>query len=584
MKFSDYCIYLDKVEHLSSRNEITEVLAEMLGKLSAQEVAAALYLFQGKLVPRFESLEFNLSTKLGLRALDGLEVKILSESLTFSAEDTYKQLGDVGLVTEERLGQLGMVGKSLTILEVHAKLVTIAEIEGAGSQGQKIELLQSLLRAVSPVEGRFIGRIVVGKLRLGVSDKTMLDALSWYKVGDKSLRKFIEEGYGRRSDIGLIAEMVLTNEIDRVKEELHNLHIKPGIPVASKLVERVPEVSEVFDRMQSCIVQPKLDGLRTQIHISEEGIEIFSRNMERLTDMFPDLCEAAIMLNLKSAVIDSETIGIDPETGEYLEFQKTIQRKRKHGVKNKSQEIPITAQAFDILFLDGNDISREPLEERVSILREILNSSESNTISLLDTVTCSTLDELELYFEEQVNAGLEGVIVKRPGTFYEPGTRNYDWIKLKASMKHGMVDTVDAIVLGYYAGTGARSKFGIGALLVGLFDDDSGTYQSVAKVGTGISDNQFLQIKKDLDERSVDDKPNNYDIAKELEPTVYVKPEIIVVVEADEVTRSTMHTASKDEQGRGLSMRFPRLKVWNRKDKDVSTATTISELLTMSTK
>ncbi len=209
-------------------------------------------------------------------------------------------------------------------------------------------------------------------------------------------------------------------------------------------------------------------------------------------------------------------------------------------------------------------------------------------ITLLETVNVTTAKDLEDYFQEQIGKGLEGIIAKKLGTAYEPGTRNYDWIKLKANTQARMVDTVDAVVLGYYNGRGVRAKFGVGALLVGVYNQDDGKFYSIAKVGTGMTDAEWETIKRDLTPLELPGQPAESVVEKMLHPDVWVEPKIVMEIDADQITRSPSHTAAWDKpasfetdtKGKGLSLRFPRMKVWNR-DKDADQATSVQELLRM---
>ncbi|MBD3362351.1 ATP-dependent DNA ligase [Candidatus Dojkabacteria bacterium] len=599
MKFTQFVQYLERLEKITSRNEITEILAELFAKVEKEEIKEVVYLTLGRLVPKFVSLEFNVSSRLFIKGLSGLNNKVFENPAQSNrVQELYSQEGDVGAVASHMVRKMKQKGDDLEIKQVYEKLKIIAELEGEGSQGAKIEKIQNLLNKCSPNEAKFIGRIIIGKLRLGVSEKTVLDALSWFEVGDKSLRSEIERAYGVRSDIGYIADIVKGYSGEELINELSKLKIEPGIPVASKLVEREKSVEAVFERMEgSCLVQPKLDGLRAQIHYKKfnnkkgnakkSDVQIFSRNMENTTHMFPDLVrfvKSNLNNSINSFVLDSEVIAYDPESGHLLEFQKTIQRKRKHDVKEKSKEIPIKAMVFDLLYIDGKDISRNKLEKRIQKLDNLCQKFENppndteHLIEMLDSTKVDNEDSLNVYFEDRVGEGLEGVIVKKFKTPYEPGTRNFDWIKLKASIKDDMIDELDGVVLGYYHGKGIRSKFGIGAILVGIYNEKCNQFETVAKVGTGITDDEFVTIKKDLMRITIKNKPKNYEIGNNLKPDIYVEPEIVVVVEADEITRSKMHTACKDDQGRGLSMRFPRLKIWNRQDKDVEQTTSPKEL------
>ncbi|MBW7954031.1 ATP-dependent DNA ligase, partial [Candidatus Dojkabacteria bacterium] len=304
---------------------------------------------------------------------------------------------------------------------------------------------------------------------------------------------------------------------------------------------------------------------------------IFSRKLESLTDMFPDITAALNALNVESIIIDSEAIAYDPASGEMLPFQETMRRKRKHDVSKIASEIPVRAHCFDILMLNGESKLDTPLTERLSLLEKILQSSAQEVLVMAESNSVESANQAEEIYSKYVEQKLEGVICKNKDSLYDPGTRNFDWIKLKASASAGISDTIDTVVLGYYFGKGSRAKFGIGALLIGVYDPDSDKFVSVSKLGTGFTDTDFLAIKKRLDQIVVQTIPVNVAIDKNLMPDVLVSPEVITVVEADSVSKSKLHGG---ESG-GYSLRFPRLKVFDRKDKSSKEVTTTLELGTL---
>jgi DNA ligase-1 len=583
VKFIDYCNYLEKLENTASRNSKTEVLAQLFNELSAKEVREALYLLDGRICAKYESVEFNFSIKMLLNSIEKLLTDIKDPAAN-KVKDTYSQMGDIGdLAFEFRKNAKGLQPKENNILVIYKKLQEIAVASGKGSQADKVTLFSDLFSSLSPLEAKYLSRMIVGNLRLGLSEKTIIDGLSWYKVGDKSLKKEIERAMGTRSDIGLISEDVLANDVETLKSKFDSYTILPGVPVASKLVEREKGVEAVFERIPNGFVQPKLDGLRAQVHkwtdTDEVKVKVFSRNFEDITHMFPELVVAAGEIPVESFVIDSEVVGYNFEKDKMLPFQDTIQRKRKHGVDDFSKEIPVRSMVFDVLYYDGLDLTRLPIEERVTKLDQFDNITRN--FKKLETSTFDTEEQLLVFFENALSLGLEGVIVKKSNTPYEPGTRNFDWIKLKASSRSELVDTIDAVVMGYYFGTGSRSKFGLGAILIGVYNESEDKYETVAKVGTGITDEQFITIKADLLGITIKDNHLKYLINKLLIPDVFVEPKVVVEIEADELTLSKMHTACiNDLKDRGISMRFPRLKVWGR-DKNPEQATTTKELLRM---
>ena len=171
-------------------------------------------------------------------------------------------------------------------------------------------------------------------------------------------------------------------------------------------------------------------------------------------------------------------------------------------------------------------------------------------------------------------------MIKRESAIYQPGKRNFNWIKLKRAAQGSLLDTIDCVILGYYVGKGKRAKFGIGAFLVGVYDQKKEMFETVAKVGTGLSDEEWKDLKKKCEVAIIDQKPKNVTCAKELYPDVWVSPSIICTIKSDEITLSPMHTAGKQDDGPGYALRFPRFVTY-RFDKSAQDATTITELKTL---
>lgn len=592
MLFEKFVSYLKVLEETSSRNEKTEILSKLLLELKDGDIKEAVYMLSGRISPSFIPLEFNFSNKLVLKAL----AKLVGESES-SVNSSYKKVGDIGEFVEKILKD--RKSKNLTLIEVFDQLTNLALLSGKNSQSQKEAAYIQLIKNMSALEGRYCTRIIIGNLRLNLSTKTILDTLSFILKGDKSLREHMDEAYGVSCDIGLITEIVLTKGLEGLKE----VNITPGIPVASKLVERAKTPDELINRFDSYYLQPKYDGLRVQIHFNREGFKddfihkeildnlslfgdkkeecdqcrIFSRNLENLTHMFPEVCESIKNTGINSIILDGEATGFDMSSDIFLPFQETIKRKRKYDVNKMVDAVPLTVNIFDVLELNGVGLLNKPIEERLDKLNEFFKENENNKeFNKVFRKTESTLvkdsKSISVFFNKYIKRNLEGIIVKKYGSLYKPGTRNFDWIKLKASAKKDLVDSVDAVVLGYYIGEGTRSKLGIGAILVGVYDDDKDNFVSLTKVGTGFTEKDLKKMKKVLDEYIIEDMPENYIISKSLKPDVIVSPQIVTTIEADSISKSSMHGK--------YSLRFPRIKKFGR-DKNPNDATTVKELDSM---
>ena len=437
---------------------------------------------------------------------------------------------------------------------------------------------KKLLKSVDPISAKFIIRTILGKLRLGFSEMTLIDAFSWMCVGNKSLRKEIEHAYNVCVDIGLIVSSLKKDGIDGIE----HMKVEVGIPIRPAAAERLPSPKAIIEKLGTCIAQPKLDGFRLQVHVNttksgKKEVNFFSRNLKDMSEMFPDLKQAFEKLPVKSLICEGEAIVYDPSTGSFLPFQETVKRKRKHGIEEVMEQLPLQFFIFDLLYLNGKSVLSKTHEERRKLLDGIFKKVKSDVIQVIEEKKVKTAKELENYFTSNIAAGLEGLVVKRPDSIYTPGKRNFNWIKLKRHEEGELDDTLDCVILGYYDGSGRRAKFGIGAFLAGVLNKTQDAFETIAKVGTGLSDAEWADLKKRCDEIAIKNKPRNVECAKDLYPDVWVSPEIVCLIRADEITRSPSHMAGKTEKNNGYAIRFPRFMGY-RPDKSVDEATTVKEI------
>jgi len=559
MTFSELAEYLERLEKTPSRNTMTEILAGLFCHVRPREIGEICYLLQGRTVPLYEAVEFGIADKFMIRAI--------AQAYGVSEEDVHKQfkkLGDMGKAAEAMHKGKG----TLTVSDVFAKLDTLARVGGEGSQEKKIGLLADILCGVDARSARYLARIPLDKLRLGFSDMTILDGLSWMIAGDKSLRPRLEDVYNLRPDIGYLATTVKKDGI----AGLAHVHIKVGAPILASLCARLPNADDMIKKMGEVAVEPKYDGVRCQIHFTEGTVKTFSRNLENTTGMFPELAGIGKELAADEVILDSEAIGYDAKNGKLIPFQETVTRKRKHGISESAKSIPLKFFVFDILYKDGKELLSMPLSERRKVLEATMK--HSHHLMLSPQIVTRSAGGIRTYHDEQIKKGLEGAVVKKWNSVYEPGRKGFHWVKFKEEEgKIGkLTDTIDGVVMGYYRGEGKRTGFGIGAFLVGIARGDA--FVSVTKIGTGVSDELWKEIRTRLNDIKVSEQPKQYkDVAKMLIPDVWVAPKIVVELAGDDLTRSPNH-------GAGYAVRFPRL-VRIRDDKSPREATTVAELTRM---
>jgi len=603
MQFKVLAEFFEKIEKAAARLAMTDLLAELFRKARAEEIAKIVYLCQGQLAPQYKQVEIGLGEKFVLEAI--------AKAAGYSREDVlkvFKKEGDLGLAAEQLLSkkkQKSLFSAELTVEKVFSNLLKISASGGAGSQELKIKLLAELLNSASPLEARYLMRIPLGNLRLGIGDPTIMDAFAINLLPeakkDKKLvekaesalkekkpekrkeeferrlkmkvRELIEGKYNVHSDLGSLGEKLQKNGL----AGLSKIGIQPGVPIRPTLAERLPTAGEIIEKLGKCAVEAKYDGFRLAVHKDGNEITIFSRRQENVTKMFPEIVEAARkQVKAKQAIFEGEALAFNEQTGEYYPFQVTIQRKRKYDIPEMAKEFPLTLFAFDALFIDGKNLMGLPFKERREQLKKLVGPGK--TIALTDSIVTDSAKEMERFFNESVEKGLEGIIAKDLNARYIAGARKFAWIKLKRSYKGELSDTVDTVIIGYFKGRGQRTEFGLGALLAAVYDEKEDCFKSIAKIGTGMSEEMLSQLHKMLSKIKKAGKPAR--VVSELEPDAWVEPQYVIEVNADEITKSPIHTAGKKNGEPGFALRFPRL-VKIRQDKKPEEATTVKEIQAM---
>jgi DNA ligase-1 len=578
MLFSELAEYYDKLESVSSRLKMVDILSELFKKMKPDELEKSVYITQGILLPPFEGLE------LGVAEMIVEDSAALATGYQKAQVDKeYKKSGDMGLAVQTIKSSIRfkrMDSKKYTVLETYDKVRKIAETGGEGSKEKKINMLADMIGSATPVEAKYMVRYVLGQLRMGVGDSTIMEALSVMTTGDRKLKPSLERAYNICSDLGLVAGELAK----KGPSAIANFKVVLFKPIRPALAERLPTAEQIIERMHGiAAVEQKYDGFRVQIHKDGKEVRLFSRRLENTTDMFPDIVKAVgDEVNEKRIIFEGEALAYNEATSEYLPFQETIQRKRKHGVAKKAEEMPLHLFAFDILYLNDKDCLSLPYKERREKIEHIF---KGRLITPTTRIVTRSPKELEEFFEKSVENGLEGVMAKDLDAPYIAGARKFSWIKLKRSYKGELSDTLDLVIVGYYLGRGSRAEFGFGGLLCATYNKKKDIFETISRIGTGFTEQQMNELRITLNKIKSKNKPAMVDSI--VEPDFWVQPKYVVTINADEITRSPMHTCGRERQQNGIetgyALRFPRLvgPTAIRKDKAPEDATTTEEVKEM---
>jgi DNA ligase-1 len=566
LSFAKLAAAFEELEHTSSRKQLTAILANLLREVDASAIAEAAYLLQGRVAPLYEPIEFGL----GKRSME----KVVADVYGVDPAEVRRRdalAGDLGLVVAELAsGSPGDAAPS--VREVFSKLRSLADISGVGSGERKLTTVRELLTGLDPLSAKHLVRIPLGNSRLGVGDATILAAFNEARLsGTKAEQTVLEDAYNRTSDLGLVGETLWTRGIDGVRE----LEVMVGRPIRPQLAERLPDIPSLLDKLGGhAHTQLKFDGIRVQLHLDrrqEEGhqVRLFSRSLEDMTGMFPELVNGVLnQVHAETAILDSEALAFNPASEEFLPFQETTRRRRKLGVDEAATELPLKAMVFDVMYRDGQPLLDRPLLDRMDVLTSVVRGKE--VLQAETGVIVDDPERLDEIFEDALERGLEGLVVKRVDSPYQAGARNFNWVKLKRHSRGALDDTIDCVLLGYFSGRGKRVGLGVGALLVGVYDKEADIFTSVTKIGTGLSDEQWRELGTRAEPFRSEQKPAR--VQSTITPSVWLEPKIVVEVLADEITSSPNHTA-------GYALRFPRVIRFRDADKRPEDATTLQELV-----
>lgn len=487
----------------------------------------------------------------------------------------------------------------LTVQKVFKTLKDIASLSGQSSQNKKVGLIKGLLSACERSETKFIIRSLAGKLRISLAEKTVVLALSHAiitselnksgkRISSDKMASRLEHGaeiikavYAEMPSYDLIIPALLEYGVDGLKD---HCKLTPGLPLKPMLAKPTKAISEVLDRFEGkpFTCEYKYDGERAQVHLTEDGkVKVYSRNSEETSGKYPDIIDQfphCVKESVTSCVVDCEAVAWDKDTGKLLPFQELSRRKRKD-VKTEDIKVKVHLFAFDLLSLNGEVrltsnilhsslmrlVLQPLLQKNLTERREVLFTHfkpVTGEFSFATSMDASSVEDIQAFLDQSIKDGCEGLMVKLlegEGAGYEPSRRSNHWLKVKKDYLSGTGDSFDLVVIGADYGKGKRTNV-YGNFLLATWDDDSETYQTVCKIGTGFSEESLQTFYDKLSPNQLNDKKGYYDIGEMKRPDVYFEPTLVWEVLAADLSLSPVYAAARGlcDEGRGVSLRFPR--------------------------
>ncbi|KAL3275473.1 hypothetical protein HHI36_020233 [Cryptolaemus montrouzieri] len=600
---------LMEIEDISGRLRIIEILSNYFRSciiLSPDDLLASVYLCLNKLGPAYEGLELGVAETSLMKAIAQSTGRTLAQ-----IKADAKETGDLGIVAEQsRSNQKTLFQPApLTVRGVFQNLKEIAKMTGHASQAMKIEKIKKMFVACKEMEARYLIRSLAGKLRIGLAELSVLQALALACATTPTNQDFPPKQINVAKEMGSDAFKTHYDEIalilkstycecpnyDRIipvllKEGIQKLpeHCKltPGIPLKPMLAHPTKGVQEVLDRFEGLkfTCEWKYDGERAQIHINEKDVHIYSRNQEDNTSKYPDIISRLDLCkndNVKSCILDCEAVAWDTVNKAILPFQVLSTRKRKDA-KEEEIKVQVCVFMFDLLYFNGEPLIKKPFIERRNILKENFKEAEGQWYfaKYLDT---SKMEEVQEFLEESVKGNCEGLMVKtlEKDATYEIAKRSHNWLKLKKDYLEGVGDTLDVVVIGGYLGKGKRTGT-YGGFLLACYDQDSEEYQSICKIGTGFTDENLQKHTEFFKDHVITSPKPYYRFEESLAPDHWFEAVQVWEIKCADLSLSPVHRAGigiVDPQ-KGISLRFPRF-IRIREDKTVEEATSAQQVADM---
>jgi len=581
MKFNRLAQLFSKLEGTTKRLEMIDILSnffnEIKEKKDFEDLDKVIYLLQGQLAPNIKQFpKMGLAEKMIIEALSihsGVDAKRIKDVLV--------KKGDIGaaaeLILAKKKKQKSLFdyseenqssGNLLSISELYSELKKIALTEGTGSHDIKLGILRGLIRKCSPLETKYLLRIITSTLRVGVQSPTIIEGLALAFTNLKENKDFIERAYTLHPDLGEISKILTEKGLEEVKK----INIEYGTPILSMLASREIYTEFISRLGVPFVAEHKLDGERLQIHKTGMNVILFSRRLLDISEQYPDVCQV-IRENIKTenVIIEGEVVAMDPFYEKMLPFQVLSQRRRKYNIENIAKEVPVCLFIFDLLKFGDESYVDKPLPERRKKLEEIVE--ERDELRLVESILINSTDELLEFFNKAREEGTEGIMAKsiKEDSIYQAGNRGYKWLKLKSLEGGKLKDTIDLVLIGAFYGKGRRTGV-YGTYIGAVYNPENDNFIAFTRFFSGITDELSKFLTRDMEEYKVEKKPKN--VICEDKPDVWLKPEVVMEITGDEITISDKFATL------GYSMRFPVFERMRpeKGPKDITTVNEIKEL------
>jgi len=535
----------EKLEATSKRTLMVNLVAEFLKRLHADEVEPAISMILGRAFPKWDqrTLEVSWATMSGL-------IKRLTNVDWRDFTEAFSKTGDIGAATKivfeaSRIQrQATLFEKPMTILEVRRSVEAIAETSGYGSRERKERLLETLLGEATPLEAKYIVKIMIGEMRTGFHEGLMELAVS---KAFSVPHDVVQRASMLTGDIGEVAAIAKT----RGPEGTSKLQFQVFRPIKPMLAQTAEDINEALkEHGGETAFEHKLDGARVQIHKAIDKVRIYSRRLTDVTESFPEIVRLALKeVKARETILEGEIIAVGEDRAPFP-FQHLMRRfRRVHNIEEMVKRIPVELCLFDLTYIDDKSLIADPYVERRKKLREI-----AGNIPLTRQIITSSPREAEHFLKEAIDQGHEGLVAKKLDSPYTPGIRGKRWFKIKLSL-----ESLDLVIVAAEYGYGRRHNW-LSDYYLAARDSESGEFLVVGKTFKGLTDEEIIEMTRRLKELAV----------KEEHRRVVVTPKIVVEVAYNEIQKSPKYKC-------GMALRFARI-TRIREDKSPEEADTIQRV------